>query len=70
MTTGSQNARVVLFLFAASMLDEVLVALNVLAEGDQEFSAEIEDDKVKGKCSERPAGEDLALARWPMASRN
>ena len=33
------------------MLDEVFTALNVLAEGDQNFTAEIEDNKFKGKLS-------------------
>ena len=31
------------------MLDEVFTALNVLAEGDQNFTAEIEDNKFKGE---------------------
>ena len=33
------------------MLDEVFTALNVLAEGDQNFTAEIEDNKFKGQSS-------------------
>ncbi len=31
------------------MLDEVMTALNVLAEGDQDFNAEIDEKQFKGK---------------------